>query len=40
MFRANDGPHIAAIGKKMKELMKSNEMDAWMAARKAEFEAL
>jgi hypothetical protein len=39
MFGANDGPHMAAMGKMM-ELMKSGEMDSWMAARKAEFETL
>ncbi len=39
MFGANDGPHIAAMGTMM-ELMKSGEMDSWMTARKAEFEAL
>ncbi len=39
MFGANDGPHMVAMGAMM-ELMKSGEMDAWMAARKAEFEAL
>ncbi|MEY4657655.1 MAG: hypothetical protein RL466_468, partial [Actinomycetota bacterium] len=39
MFGANDGPHMEAMSKMM-ELMKSGEMDAWMAARKAEFEAL
>lgn len=39
MFGANDGPHMAAMGAIM-ELMKSGEMDSWMAARKAEFEAL
>jgi hypothetical protein len=39
MFGANDGPHIAAMGAMM-ELIKSGEMDSWMAARKAEFEAL
>jgi hypothetical protein len=39
MFGANDGPHMAAMGKMM-ELMKSGEMDSWMTARKAEFEAL
>jgi hypothetical protein len=39
MFSANDGPHMAAMGKMM-ELMKSGEMDSWMAARKAEFETL
>ena len=39
MFGANDGPHMAAMSKMM-DLMKSGEMDSWMAARKAEFEAL
>lgn len=39
MFGANDGPHMEAMGAMM-ELMNSGEMDAWMAARKAEFEAL
>jgi hypothetical protein len=39
MFGANDGPHIAAMNAMM-ELMKSGEMDSWMAARKAEFEAI
>ncbi len=39
MFGANDGPHIAAMGAVM-EIMKSGEMDSWMAARKAEFEAI
>jgi hypothetical protein len=39
MFGANDGPHMAAMNGMM-ELMKSGEMDSWMAARKAEFEAL
>ncbi len=39
MFSANDGPHMAAMGKMM-ELMKSDEMDSWMAARKDEFESL
>ena len=39
MFGANDGPHMAAMSEMM-ELMKSGEMDSWMAARKAEFEAL
>ena len=39
MLGANDGPHIEAMSKMM-ELMKSGEMDSWMAARKAEFEAL
>lgn len=39
MLGEKDGPHMAAMGKMM-ELMKSGEMDAWMAARKADFEAL
>ena len=39
MYRANDGPHMAAMGTIM-ELMESGEMESWMAARKAEFEAL
>ena len=39
MFGANDGPHVAAMGAMM-ELMKTGGMDAWMAARKVEFEAL
>lgn len=39
MFGANDGPHMEAMSKMM-ELMKSGEMDSWMAARKDEFEAL
>ena len=39
MYGANDGPHMAAMSAMM-ELMKSGEMDTWMDARKAEFEAL
>lgn len=39
MFAANDGPHMAAMGKMM-EMMNSGTMDAWMADRKAEFDAL
>jgi hypothetical protein len=39
MFGANDSLHMAAMNKMM-ELMKSGGMDSWMAARKAEFEAL
>ena len=39
MFGANDGPHMAAMGAMM-ELMKTGGMDAWMSARKAEFEVL
>jgi hypothetical protein len=39
MFGANDAPHMEAMNKMM-ELMKSGEMDAWMVARRNEFEAL
>ena len=39
MFAANDGPHIQAMNLMM-ELMQRGEGDAWMAARRAEFEAL
>ncbi len=39
MFGANDGPHVAAMGAMM-ELMKSGDMDSWLAARRVEFEAL
>ena len=39
MFGANDGSHMEAMSAMM-ELMKSGEMDSWMAARKAKFEAL
>ena len=39
MFGANDAPHIAAMSAMM-ELMKSGEINSWMAARKAEFETL
>ena len=39
MFGANDRPHMEAM-REMMELMKSGEMDSWMAARRAEFEAL
>ena len=39
IFGANDGPHMEAMSKMM-DLMKSGELDAWMAARKAEFDAL
>ena len=39
MFGANDGPHMEAMSKMM-EIMKAGDMDSWMAARKAEFEAL
>ncbi len=36
MFGANDEPHIIAMNAMM-DLIKSGEMDSWMAARKAEF---
>ena len=39
MFGVNDAPHMEAMSKMM-ELMNSGQMDAWMVARKAEFEAL
>ena len=39
MFGANDAPHIEAMNKMM-ELMKTGQMDLWMADRKAEFESL
>ena len=39
MFGANDGPHMEAMSKMM-ELMKSGEIDSWMAALKAEFDSL
>jgi hypothetical protein len=39
MFGEKDGPHMAAMSAMM-ELMNSGEMDSWMAARKAEFDAL
>ena len=39
MFSADDGPHIAAM-EQMMELMKSGAMDAWIADRKADFDAL
>lgn len=39
MFGANDAAHVAAM-EKMMQLMKSGEMDSWMAARKTEFDAL
>ena len=51
MFGANDGPHLEAMSAmvelmesispdSMSSIMESGEMDSWMAARKAEFEAL
>ena len=39
MFGKNDQPHILAMNKMM-EVMNSGQMDAWMSARKAEFEAI
>jgi predicted small metal-binding protein len=39
MFAANDAPHLEAMNKMM-ELMKSGQMDSWMADRKAEFDSL
>ena len=39
MFGANDGPHMEAMSKMM-EIMKAGDMDSWMAARRADFEAL
>lgn len=38
-FGRNDEAHLAAMAKMM-EIMKSGGMDAWMAARKSEFDAL
>ena len=39
MFGANDAPHIEAMSKMM-EIMKSGQMESWMAERRSEFEAL
>ena len=39
MFGANDAPHIEAMNKMM-EIMKSGQMESWMADRRSEFEAL
>ena len=39
MYGVNDGPHMAAMSAMM-ELMSTGKMETWMAARKAEFEAL
>lgn len=39
MFSVNEPSHMAAMSTMMK-LMDSGEMDSWMAARNAEFEAL
>lgn len=38
LFQANDAPHQEAM-RKMMLLMESGEMESWMAARRAEFEA-
>jgi len=39
MMEANDAPHLEAMHSMM-ELMKSGQFEAWMARRRAEFEAL
>ena len=39
MFGDSDAAHMEAMSTMM-DLMKSGEMDSWMAARRAEFEAL
>lgn len=39
MFASNESAHIVAMNKMM-ELMKSGQMETWMADRKAEFDAL
>ena len=39
MFGANEPGHMTALGAMM-DLMRSGQMDSWMAARRAEFEAL
>lgn len=39
MFGAKDGPHMEAM-EKMMELVNAGEVDSWMTARKAEFDAL
>ena len=39
MCDAKDAPHLAAMARIM-DLAKSGEMETWMAARKAEFDAL
>ena len=39
MYGANDSPHMEAMSKMM-EIMKSCDMDSWMAARRAEFDAI
>ena len=39
MFGKNDAAHMQKMGEMM-EIMNSGKMDAWMAARRAEFENL
>jgi len=39
MYARNDADHMEAMGRMM-ELMSSGGMDAWMTARKAEFEEM
>ena len=39
MFANSDEAHLAAM-QRMMELMNKGEMDSWMAARQAEFDAL
>ena len=39
MFSQNDEAHMAAMSKMM-EIMQAGDMDSWMAARKAEFDAI
>ncbi len=39
MMTAGDAAHLAAMNEMM-EIMKSGQMDAWMEARRAEFESL
>ncbi len=39
MITAGDAAHLAAMNEMM-EIMKSGQMDAWMEARRAEFESL
>ncbi|MFM1957261.1 MAG: hypothetical protein RLZ41_660 [Actinomycetota bacterium] len=39
MFAIQDAPHMAAM-EQMMELMKNGQMETWMSARRAEFEAI
>ena len=39
MFAVNDAAHLGAMNKMM-ELMNAGQMNAWMAARKAEFDVI